>query len=851
MWSICSSLNAVLVPPWHSNHIDHHLKFFPFNNKTSSLNTLTNPFLHHRIVQASLQDDPPSKQSQMGYDHTQELYGLDVDIPSRDSKSDASEPRSWFGPNGLYIRELPCPNCRGRGYTPCADCGIERSRKDCSLCSGKGIMTCQKCAGECVIWEESIDEIPWEKVRSSSPLKVKEDDEVDNLELKLDVRKKSKRVYRSTPESLNAKTGLFSNRMKIIHKDPTLHAQRVAAIKKTKRTVAARKQASEALKTFFSDPENRRRRSISMKGAKFFCKNCGQEGHRSNYCPKHGKDLDRRFRCGLCGERGHNRKTCGRPSLPKQRILQHYHCGACGQVGHNRRTCSVKVEPEPAGTLPVNGNALNHSTSHVRQHYRCSLCGQLGHNSRTCPQKSVEQVDMNASKKTRRPYHCRNCGSRKKLPRSLQESLTAAFAKIPVSTFPQVPGGKIIDISADTSIADAVKILSESNIMSAPVTNPDKAVSSSDWRERYLGIIDYSAVILWVLESAELAAFALSATSATAAGVGAGAVGAIGAVALGATGPAAVAGLAVAAVGAAVAGGVAVEKGIGKDAPTAASHLGDDFYKVILEEEPFKSTKVREVIKSFRSTPFLPVSTDSTMLTVMLLLSKYRMRNVPVIEPGKPSMKNFITQSAIIKGLEGCRGRDWFDAIAAHPISDLGLPFMSRAELISINSSELILEAFKRMKDHKIGGLPVVEGPNKKIVGNISMRDIRYLLLKPELFSNFRFISRVNQYLVPVLDIYIYNIVQTFKDFIKTIATISQEVGKVMPAITCKLDVTLGDVIHNLASKVVHRIYVVTGKEDEVVGVITLRDVISCFIFEPPNYFDDYFGFSAKELLKK
>ncbi|KAK9675798.1 hypothetical protein RND81_11G031800 [Saponaria officinalis] len=421
--------------------------------------------------------------------------------------------------------------------------------------------------------------------------------------------------------------------------------------------------------------------------------------------------------------------------------------------------------------------------------------------------------------------------SRKKLPRTLQESLTAAFAKIPVSSFPQVPGGKIIEISADTSIADAVKILSECNIMSAPVTNPEKAVNSNDWRERYIGIIDYSSIILWVLEGAELAAVALSATSATAAGVGAGAVGALGAVALGATGPVAVAGLAVAAVGAAVAGGVAAEKGMGKDAPTAASQLGDDFYKVILEEEPFKSAKVREVVKSFRSTPFLPVATDSTMLTVMLLLSKYRMRNVPVIEPGKPSMKNFITQSAVIKGLEGCRGRDWFDSIAAHPISDLGLPFMSRDQVISINSSELILEAFKRMKDHKIGGLPVVEGPNKKIVGSVSMRDIRYLLLKPEIFSTFRSL--------------------TVKDFIRTLSTISQEVGKVMPPVTCKLDSTLGHIIHNLASKSVHRIHVVGGKDDEVVGVITLRDVISCFIFEPPNYFDDYFGFPLKELLKR
>lgn len=32
--------------------------------------------------------------------------------------------------------------------------------------------------------------------------------------------------------------------------------------------------------------------------------------------------------------------------------------------------------------------------------------------------------------------------SRKKLPQTLQETLTDAFAKIPVSSFPGVPGGK-------------------------------------------------------------------------------------------------------------------------------------------------------------------------------------------------------------------------------------------------------------------------------------------------------------------------------------------------------------------------------------------------------------------------
>uniref|UniRef100_A0A7N0V7E5 CCHC-type domain-containing protein n=1 Tax=Kalanchoe fedtschenkoi TaxID=63787 RepID=A0A7N0V7E5_KALFE len=247
---------------------------------------------------------------QMGFDPSEELFGLENDFQPRFIIHNAAKPpRSWFGPNGQYIRELPCPSCRGRGYTPCAECGIERSMVDCSLCSGKGLMTCLQCLGDCVIWEESIDEQPWEKARSISPVKVKEDDEVDKLDIKL-VKRKSKRVYQSLPpevgrkisrslKSLNAKTGLFSKRMKIIHRDPALHAQRVAAIKKTKGTAAARKRASESMKAFFSDPENRRKRSISMKGVTYTCSICGQKGHRRYHCPElQDAAIDRRFTCG-------------------------------------------------------------------------------------------------------------------------------------------------------------------------------------------------------------------------------------------------------------------------------------------------------------------------------------------------------------------------------------------------------------------------------------------------------------------------------------------------------------------------------------------------------------------------
>lgn len=90
---------------------------------------------------------------------------------------------------------------------------------------------------------------------------------------------------------------------------------------------------------------------------------------------------------------------------------------------------------------------------------------------------------------------------------------------------------------------------------------------------------------------------------------------------------------------------------------------------------------MKSVVEMSRWALFLPVTVDSSMLSVLLLLSKYRLRNVPVIDVDKYYIKNFITQSAVVRGLKQCKGRDWFDCIAARPLSDLGLPFMSYEEV--------------------------------------------------------------------------------------------------------------------------------------------------------------------------
>lgn len=61
-------------------------------------------------------------------------------------------------------------------------------------------------------------------------------------------------------------------------------------------------------------------------------------------------------------------------------------------------------------------------------------------------------------------------------------------------------------------------------------------------------------------------------------------------------------------------------------------------------------------------------------------------------------------------------------------------------QVVSVDASKLVLEAFKLMKEKGIGGLPVVAGPDHHIVGSISVRDVRFLLLKSHLFARRRLV---------------------------------------------------------------------------------------------------------------
>ncbi|CAM6014128.1 unnamed protein product [Sphagnum balticum] len=377
------------------------------------------------------------------------------------------------------------------------------------------------------------------------------------------------------------------------------------------------------------------------------------------------------------------------------------------------------------------------------------------------------------------------------VPQGVRDLLNSAFAQVPVLSFPKLPYGKVLEISGDASISEAVHLLAEFNIFSAPVRNPSASGTDSSWSMQYIGIVDYSSIILWVLEQAELAAAAIATGSAT------------------------------------FVGGVVADARGAKSASSAVDALGQDFYKVILENEPFKSTKVSEITRSYRWAPFLPIQQNDSMLTVLLMLSKFRLRSIPVVDIDNNIVENMITQSGVVLGLSQCRGRDWYDNLAGKSLHQLGLPVMKRNQVVSVDASKLVLEAFKLMKEKRIGGLPVVEGPEQHLVGNISVRDVHFLLLQPELFVKRKELTVMN--------------------FIKMVTEIEPETG-MLPPTTCENTTELGNVIDTLASKNLPRIHIV-NKNNQLVGVVTLRDIIGCFVSEPKDYFDDYFGGVFKETL--
>ncbi|KAH0462279.1 hypothetical protein IEQ34_009854 [Dendrobium chrysotoxum] len=382
---------------------------------------------------------------------------------------------------------------------------------------------------------------------------------------------------------------------------------------------------------------------------------------------------------------------------------------------------------------------------------------------------------------------------------SPSEKLNSCFESIFVTSFPQAPSSQVIEIPSDSSLADAVKILSQNKIMSAPVRNL-KAPKNASWIDRYIGIVEFAGITVWLLHQSELAASEKGAGSPIKEPITEGIVARLNSVKV-----------------------ESKDDGIKTSVLEATDSMGGTFLETLITSDFYKKTKVQDISGSFRWAPFLALQKSDSFLTMLLLLSKYRMKSLPVVVLGEEKIDNIITRSAVVHMLAECVGLHWFENWGKMKLHELGLP-SNRNKIIKVSEDDSIIKAFQLMRKRRIGGVPVVDNSGNKAIGNISIRDVQYLLTAPEMYKGYRSI--------------------TAKDFIRSIKSYLNTHDDASPRflglLTCHSENTIKDIILKLDSEKMQRIYVV-GKDDNLEGVITLRDIISRLVHEPNGYFGDFF----------
>ncbi|CAL0319858.1 unnamed protein product [Lupinus luteus] len=362
---------------------------------------------------------------------------------------------------------------------------------------------------------------------------------------------------------------------------------------------------------------------------------------------------------------------------------------------------------------------------------------------------------------------------------SPNDKLNACFESIPVSAFPLPPSNQEIEIKSDATLAEAVKILAKNNILSAPVVDVD-APEDASWIDRYIGVVEFAGIVVWILHQSEPTS-PKSPSSGTAL--------------------------------AAVANGMTSALELDPLDLESAATASVNFFEDLISSDLYKNTKVRDISGSFRWAPFLALERSNSFLTMLLLLSKYKMKSVPVVDLGAGRIDNIITQSAVIHMLAECSGLQWFESWGDKKLIEVGLPLVTPSQIIKVYEDEPVLQAFKLMRKQRIGGVPVIKRGGNKAVGNMSLQDVQFLLTAPEIYHDYRAI--------------------TVKDFLTVVPTSSD-------LITCKKDCTVKELIQLLDHEKILRVYVVDDGGN-LEGLITLRDIISRLVHEPHGYFGDFF----------
>jgi len=334
-----------------------------------------------------------------------------------------------------------------------------------------------------------------------------------------------------------------------------------------------------------------------------------------------------------------------------------------------------------------------------------------------------------------------------------RKQLGELWAKVPLKDLPKPE--KIITIDSNVSTLKAINTLTAADILAAPVRNVERA-ASEDGKEP-----DWTKDYLGIVSALDVVALMLETRKRTAG-------------------------------------------------------WGRGFEEVVEQVETFAGTTVKDVVDKLNCTPFIPLSVDSSALELLLLLGKYKVHRVAVVD--SRSMVNLVTQSAVVRLIrDHIASNPVFGRHAARTLGELGLT--APKQVFTISSTASAVNAFKLLHSKRVSGIPVVD-ESGAIVGNISARDIRTMVRKPEFFE--RIYDSTKEFLEGIHEEWKQD--PKRKDL---------PVTERAPAVCCKPTDTLSSVIDQFVKWGIHRMYIVDEKRRPV-SVVSLSDVIATFVGEPP-----------------
>eukprot|EP00808_Paulinella_micropora_P020441 g42087.t1 len=259
-----------------------------------------------------------------------------------------------------------------------------------------------------------------------------------------------------------------------------------------------------------------------------------------------------------------------------------------------------------------------------------------------------------------------------------KKHINKSFELYPLANFPRPK--KIVELSAKTTVKEAADILLKSNVLSAPVYNPD-ARNDAQLKDKYVGLVDMSDIAHCVLRL------------------------------LGAQrdhkSPAA-----------------------GTPVKTArkASWASFDFFAQ--ESALLQEITVGEICGESCQNPFVPVSSKGSLRDALLILGKEHVYRFPVVDEEGKQIVNFITQSSLLRAMAS--KKEVFSALTSHSLEELGLA--KEKKVIYVNATDPALLAFQLITQHRIGGIPVL-GVDGKVLANISARDFQKVIQDGDLFA--------------------------------------------------------------------------------------------------------------------